>query len=200
MSVIRAFIAIDLPDDIRQHLARTAHTLRQQLADAPIRWVNPKSIHLTLKFLGDVSEHNLNMLMDLLAGEVETHPPFEFGVGRLGAFPDTRRPRVLWVGVEAPDELFTLQRAIDQAVAKLGYARERKPFQPHLTLGRVSRNASNRQVREISRLLRETHVGFLGSARVTEVHLYRSDLKPTGAVYTRLMTTNLNPKAPPAVA
>ena len=105
MSVIRAFIAIDLPDEIRQHLSRVSHKLQQQLRPYPIRWVPPQNIHLTLKFLGDVSEHNLRMLTHLLAGEVETHRPFEFGVGTLGAFPDLRRPRVIWIGIEAPDEL-----------------------------------------------------------------------------------------------
>lgn len=200
MSVIRAFIAIDLPEDIRRHLTHVAHTLQKELQPYPIRWVPPKNIHLTLKFLGDVSEHNLRILTHLLAGEVETHRPFEFSVGTLGAFPDMRRPRVIWVGVEAPHELLALQRGIDQATAKLGYQSERRPYQPHLTLGRVSRNATGAQVREISRRLQETTVGFLGSARVSEVHLYRSDLRPEGAVYTQLFTTHLNPDAPPSVA
>ncbi len=200
MNVIRAFIAIDLPDDIRRRLAHVSHKLQQQLKPYPIRWVPPENIHLTLKFLGDVSEHNLRLLTDLLAGEVGTHRPFEFGVGTLGAFPDVRRPRVIWVGIEAPNELLALQRGIDQTTARLGYAREQRPFQPHLTLGRVSRNASGAQVRDISRILQETTVGFLGSTRVTEVHLYRSDLRPEGAVYTRLFTTPLNPDAPPAIA
>jgi len=200
MSVIRAFIAIDLPDDVRAHISRVAHTLRQQLQDYPIRWVPPQNIHLTLKFLGDVSEHNLHTLTHLLAGEIKTHRPFEFSIGTLGAFPELRRPRVIWIGVEAPDELLALQRGINHTMAKLGYQRERRPYQPHLTLGRVSRNASSSEVRAIGRILQETPVGFLGSARATEVHLYRSDLQPQGAVYSRLFTTQLNPDAPPAVA
>jgi len=199
MSVIRAFIAIDLPEEIRQHLSRVSHKLQQQLQSYPIRWVPPKNIHLTLKFLGDVSDHNLHMLTHLLAGEVESHRPFEFGVGTLGAFPDLRRPRVIWVGIEAPDELVALQRGIDHAMAKLGYTTERRPFQPHLTLGRVSRNATGAEVRDISHVLQKTTVGFLGSTRVTEVHLYRSDLRPHGAVYTRLFTTSLDSETPPAV-
>ncbi len=200
MSVIRAFIAIDLPDDVRHRLAQVAYKLQQQLKPYPIRWVPAKNIHLTLKFLGDVSEHNLRMLTHLLAGEAETHRPFEFSVGTLGAFPDMRRPRVIWVGVEAPKELMALQRGIEQATAKLGYAAETRPFQPHLTLARVSRNANSTEIRSISRVLQQTTVGFLGSARVTEIHLYRSDLQPKGAIYTRLFTTSLNPDAPPAVA
>lgn len=200
MSVIRAFIAIDIPDDVRARISRVTHNLRQRLHAYPIRWVPPKNIHLTLKFLGDVSEHNLRLLTHLLAGEIKTHRPFEFSVGTLGAFPETRRPRVIWIGVEAPGELLALQRGIDYAVAKLGYAREHRPYQPHLTLGRVSRNASSSDVRAIGHVLQDINIGFLGSARATEVHLYRSDLQPQGAVYTRLFTTQLNPDAPPAVA
>ncbi len=199
MGVLRAFIAIDLPAEVRQNLSKVMHKLQQDLAGYPIRWVTPGNIHLTLKFLGDVSEQNLNVLTHLLEGEVQTHPPFEFSVGQLGAFPDVRRPRVIWIGVEAPDELFGLQRGVDHVMAKLGYARERRAYQPHLTLGRVARNASGSQLREIGHHLRETHVGFLGSVRATEVHLYRSDLRPEGPIYTRLFTSQLNPAAPPAI-
>ena len=200
MSVIRAFIAIDIPDDVRARISGVTHKLRQRLHAYPIRWVPPQNIHLTLKFLGDVSEHNLHTLTHLLAGEIKTHRPFEFSVGTLGAFPELRRPRVIWVGVEAPDELLALQRGIDHAVSKLGYDRERRPYQPHLTLGRISRNASSSEIRAIGQALQEINIGFLGSARATEVHLYRSDLHSQGAVYTRLFTAQLNPDAPPAVA
>jgi len=199
MGVLRAFIAIDLPIEVRQNLAKVMHKLQRQLEGYPVRWVTPGNIHLTLKFLGDVSEHNLSVLTHLLEGEVQTHPPFEFSVGQVGAFPDVRRPRVIWVGVEAPDELFSLQRGIDQAMAKLGYAHERRTYQPHLTLGRVARNASGAEVRAIGHYIQKAHVGFLGSVRATEVHLYRSDLEPTGPAYTRLFTSQLNFKAPPAI-
>lgn len=200
MGVVRAFIAIDLPEDILERIEDVSHQLQSQLRRYPIKWVPVGNIHLTLKFLGDVSENNLRLIEDMLAGEVGEHSPFEFGVGRLGAFPDMKRPRVVWVGVEAPEELLALQRGIESAMQRLGYQREQRPFQPHLTLARVARKATSSQVYAIGRILREITVSFLGSARVTQVHLYRSDLHPDGAVYTRLFTTNLNSSAPPAVA
>ncbi len=191
MGVVRAFIAVDLPPDLRQALGRVSRHLQEQLAGVPVRWVPPENIHLTLKFLG-----NLPLLQEMLRGEVADRRPFEFGVGGLGAFPDLKQPRVIWVGVKGPDELEALHYVVEVAMERLGYAREGRPFTPHLTLGRVSRNASPREIRQVSEVLRKTKVGFLGSARVEEVHLYRSDLRPTGAVYTRLFTAPLAGEAP----
>ncbi len=200
MGVVRAFIAIDLPNDVLENIENVSRRLQTQLRHYPIKWVPTENIHLTLKFLGDVSESNLPLIEDMLAGEVSDHKPFEFGVGRLGAFPDMKRPRVIWVGVEAPEELLALQRGVESVMQRLGYPREQRPFQPHLTLARIARRATTNEVYAIGRTLREISVSFLGSARVTEVHLYKSDLHPTGAVYTRLFTTTLNASAPPAVA
>jgi len=200
MSVIRAFIAADLPEDLRHALDRVMRHLKSELKGVPIRWVPPENIHLTLKFLGEVSQRNLPFLIELLQGEVADQRPFEFGVGGLGAFPDVRRPRVIWVGVKGPKELHDLHHAVENAMEKIGYARETRPFEPHLTLGRVSRNASPEEVRRVSEVLRAVQVGFLGSALVEEVYLYRSDLRPTGAVYTRLATAPLRRTNSPAVA
>lgn len=196
MSVVRAFIAVDLPDDLRQALGRVSRHLQEELKGVPIRWVPPENIHLTLKFLGEVSTRNLPLLQEMLRGEVADRRPFEFGVGELGAFPDLKQPRVIWVGVKGPDELDALHYVIETAMERLGYARESRPFTPHLTLGRLSRNAGPQDIRRVSEVLRKTKVGFLGSARVEEVHLYRSDLYPTGAVYTRLFTAPLAGEAP----
>lgn len=200
MSVIRAFIAADLPNEIREALAKVIRHLQHELGAVPIRWVPPQNIHLTLKFLGEVSERNLPLLIELLQSEVADQRPFEFGVGGINAFPDIRRPRVIWVGVKGPKELNDLHYAVESAMAKLGYARETRPFEPHLTLGRVSRNANPHEIRLVSETLRRMKVGFLGSALVEEVYLYRSDLKPTGAVYTRLATAPLRRDESPAIA
>jgi len=96
-----------------------------------------------------VSLANIDMLKNILQTEVEGHHPFEISVGGLGAFPTSRRPRVVWVGVEAPAELAAVQNGVESAMARLGYAREDRPFSPHLTLGRVSRNAIGLDERHI---------------------------------------------------
>jgi 2'-5' RNA ligase len=191
MSVVRAFIAIDLSPEILQHLEQVSVQLKKRLEGVPVRWVPVDNIHLTLKFLGDVSLANVDMLKKILQTEVDGHHAFEISVGGLGAFPSTRRPRVVWVGVEAPAELAAVQNGVESAMARLGYAREERPFTPHLTLGRVSRNAVGRDERLIGESIEAIKLGFLGVARVNEVHLYKSDLHPNGAVYTRLFTASL---------
>lgn len=192
MSVIRAFIAIDLTDDIRSGLDQVSNKLRQRLDDIPVRWVPVKNIHLTLKFLGEVSLANLEILKKILQSEAANHRLLEVSIGGLGAYPNLRRPRVIWIGVEAPPELAALQRGIEIEMARIGYARENRPFSPHLTLGRVSRTASPQDTRRIGEALEALKVGFLGLVCIREIQLYRSDLKPNGAIYTCLFSTPLN--------
>jgi 2'-5' RNA ligase len=191
MAGIRSFIAIDLPTKIQTRLDRVSAQLQERLDDVPVRWVPVENIHLTLKFLGDVSESNLKVLKDVLKTVVANHDQFEISIGGLGAFPKARRPRVIWIGIESPPELAAVQRNIESETARLGYARERRPFSPHLTLARVSRGAGARDVRKVAEVLNNFRVGFLGVARVEAVRMYRSELQPGGAVYTGLLTAHL---------
>ena len=191
MSVIRAFIAINLPVEIQQKLEQVSSQLKGQLGGVPVRWVPVGNIHLTLKFLGDVSLANLEVLQKILQAETARYASFEASVGELGAFPSARRPRVIWIRVNAPAELGQLQRGLEESIGRLGYAPEERGFSPHLTLGRVSRNANNTELMRISQVLESTQVGILGSMQVTALYLFRSDLQPSGAVYTCLYTANL---------
>ena len=194
MAVIRAFIALELPAGVHQSLHQVSSQLRQRLQTLPkqaVRWVPAENIHLTLKFLGDVSLANLDILQEMLLSEVKTHPPFEFSLGGVGAFPNARQPRVLWVGIQAPPEMLALQYGIEVKLEKLGYSREERPFSPHLTLGRVSRNTSIQDAHQIGAALQAMQVGFLGLVCAQGVSLFRSDLQPTGSVYTRLLSAPL---------
>jgi 2'-5' RNA ligase len=191
MAVIRSFIAVDLPDALNTALEKASQQLQEELSGGPVRWVPVNNIHLTLKFLGDVSDNNIPVLETILKTEAANHHIFEISVGGFGVFPNASRPRVLWVGVEAPDELMSLQRRIDMETARLGYAPDQRAFNPHLTLGRVSRNATPREVRNASKILKKHKIGFLGAARIEYVTLYRSDLGPDGAVYSKISTATL---------
>ena len=186
MSVIRAFIAIDLTVEIHKRLDEIIAMFKSQLDNVPVRWVPAVNIHLTLKFLGDVSVTNLKVLTDLLKTEVAGHRPFEVSVGGAGAFPNNRRPRVIWVGVEAPPELMLVQGGVEAAMARIGYPREERSFSPHLTIGRVSRSANSNDIHAISKVLDSNRIGFLGATCVREICLFRSDLHPSGAIYTIL--------------
>jgi 2'-5' RNA ligase len=192
--VIRAFIAIEMSPEIQQQLDQVSNQLKDLLKGIPIRWVKAVNIHLTLKFLGDVSITNVEVIQKMLAAEVAGHHPFEISVGELGAFPDTRRPRVIWIKVQAPPELNAVQFGIETQTERLGYAREDRPFFPHLTLGRVSRGARSGDIHRISEALDTLRVGFLGATRVRAVNLYKSDLKPGGAVYTCMYSAQLTPE------
>jgi RNA 2',3'-cyclic 3'-phosphodiesterase len=191
MAVIRAFIAIDLSQDILQRLEEVIRSYKSQLSSVPIRWIPASNIHLTLKFLGDVSLSNLSILTDMLQTEISSHHQFDISVGGSGAFPNIRQPRIIWVGVEAVSELGLIQTGIEMTTARLGYAREERPFSPHLTLGRISRNTSSQDIKLISKVLETSKVGFLGATCVEIIHLYRSDLQPTGAVYTQIFSSSL---------
>lgn len=190
MTAIRAFIAIELSDAIREKLSQLLTRLKCPETSA-VRWVPVSNIHLTLKFLGDTSPSNLEILSKILHAEAARRKPFEFEVGGIGTFPNLRRPRVIWVGVQAPRELLALQRSIEAEAVRLGYNPDGRPFSPHLTLGRVNQNATPHEVRQISEVLLRQPSETLGKISVDRVILFRSDLRPTGAVYTPLATAML---------
>lgn len=191
METIRAFIAIELPSAIQEKLGEVINRLKSQNSSA-VRWVTPHNIHITLKFLGDVSINNLQVLTQILASEVSRFHPFEIRIGRLGAFPNLRQPRVVWVGVQAPPILENIQRGIEAETRRLGYVAEERPFSPHLTVGRMSHNATQDDVRQIAVILSNTRVEELGTVQVEAVRLFKSDLQPGGAVYTAITNAQLS--------
>jgi 2'-5' RNA ligase len=156
-----------------------------------VRWVPANNIHLTLKFLGEVSVANMQSLARMLKAEAMRQTPFMIHVAGLGAFPNVRRPRVIWVSSEAPPNLAALQRAIEAETRALGYPPEDRPFSPHLTLGRISQSATPPEATAVSQALGKVNVGDLGCLRVDKVHLFQSDLRPNGAVYTSLYAFSL---------
>ena len=189
--VIRTFIAVDLPPSVLDALGQISAQLQEKLTDTPVRWVDFTKMHLTLKFLGDISKENIGMVEKILQSEAAKRQAMEIGIGGIGAFPKMRHPRVIWIGVEAPTDLFDLRRGIEDGVARLGYTYDKYDFTPHLTLGRISRKASARDVRKVGNVLSEFQVGFIGVARIEAVHLYKSDLHPDGAKYTRLFSAGV---------
>lgn len=191
MEAIRAFIAIKLPEGVQQQLDLLEKQMQEQAGEAGqriVRWVPAANMHLTLKFLGEVSAANLQALDGMLRGEALRYQPFEMTVGQLGAFPNLRRPRVIWAGTQAPETLNQLQKAIDAGTRQLGYLEEERPFSPHLTLGRISQNARPADVALLAEALSKINVGELGRFTVERFHLFRSELQPTGAIYTILFT------------
>ncbi len=190
MSLLRAFIAIEIPNEIKKEIASQTAGLHRVVAHS-VRWVAPENIHLTLKFLGEISSTNIDFLAQALKTEASQHAPFEITVGGLGAFPNTRRARVIWVGLEIPPGLDKLRYNIEAAAARLGYPVDDKSFSAHLTIGRVREQISSAEAQALRDALENIKVGILGTFAAKFVHLFRSDLKPGGPVYTCLFTTAL---------
>jgi 2'-5' RNA ligase len=184
--MLRSFIAVKIPQEIQGAIARSIAPLQKSLPKPLVRWVAPENVHLTLKFLGDVSSANLERLAEALKVEARNHEQFAIPVGGLGAFPTARRARVLWIGLEAPSGLQALMRGVETVAASLGYAAEDRPFSPHLTIGRVGQKVTTMNFRRICDALEGMNVGTLGSVRVDAVHIFKSDLLPGGSVYTVL--------------
>ena len=180
--MIRTFIAIELPDEIRHALAEVQKHLRRDVAG--VRWVEPGSIHLTLKFLGSIPAEQIQPIAAAAAQVVQGDPPLTLGLSGLGAFPNPRRPRVIWVGIEGDvARLGRLQTRLEEALGPLGFPREERGFRPHLTVGRVK---DPRRPPDLTRPLADVAVPRCNSFDVREILLYKSDLRPTGAIYTKL--------------
>lgn len=192
MSLLRVFIAIELPAPACDAIQKETSRLRQTLGSDFIRWIPSSNMHLTLKFLGDTAASHLDFLKQMLVREAELHPPFDMQLGGLGCFPNQRNPRVLWVDIHAPADLTSLQRGIEAGASRLGYKPESRPFSPHLTIGRVRENVSLTEIQKIRAALATVQPGNVTSARVDSVHLFKSDLQPGGSVYTKLFSTPLS--------
>lgn len=190
MTLLRAFIAVEIPLSIRQAILDQTEFLRAALGSI-VRWVPLDNMHLTLKFIGDVSPANVDMLSQMLINETTGCEPFSMDIGGLGSFPTPRRARVIWVGIRAPTALASLQRGLESAAARLGYEEEARPFSPHLTIGRVRQQVSASEQQQVRAALEKAQVSALGVAEVTAVHLFKSDLKSSGAEYTRLFSAPL---------
>ncbi len=189
--LIRAFIAIELPNHIQKELEIILSSL-QKSGVRSVRWVRADAIHLTLKFLGESTPQELSRISDEIRAIAATTAPLHLEIQGIGAFPNPKRPRVIWVGVKSPPALFRLQRTLEDIAEQIGYPREEREFSPHLTLGRVKRDASPSDLTLLGQTIAQKPLGTLGSMRVNQLVLFRSDLKPEGAIYTPLAYFPLN--------
>ena len=179
---MRAFLALSLPDDVRQSLA----SLQRELAasEADVKWVEPSNLHVTLKFLDEISEAQRQTVEALLVRMAGREEPFGLGLGGVGAFPSIESPRVVWVGLtEGKERVSRLAEQIEQESSAILLRREDHPFSPHLTLGRV-RSPRGRAV--LTQHLRTTSWQPPPPWNVSTLTLYQSLLSPAGPHYTVL--------------
>jgi 2'-5' RNA ligase len=185
--ILRTFIAIELAESLRIALQRVQEKLKRQTPPGGVRWVSPDGIHLTLKFLGDTPRDQVSEIECALQTACAGFEPFEFSVEGRGCFPNFRRPRVIWVAVrEKSGALARLQAAVERTVAPLGWPTEERAFSPHLTLGRVTKGADDRTTVAVGQAVEKSVVEQIGLQQATAVSLMQSDLRSTGAIYSRL--------------
>ena len=187
---MRVFVGLDIPEPIRDAIARYMDGLRNFAPD--VRWVRPESFHITLKFIGEQKTDQVDQIKRELATVKST--PFEIAFRETGFFPNAKRPRVFWVGIQAPDALPQLAAAVDEATARTGVPRENNPYKPHLTLaregsGRPHPQPGDRPSSKLARLagkLQSLPQPDFGTMTAREFYLYESKLSPSGARYTKL--------------
>jgi len=178
---LRCFISIELPPEVKENISEAEARLKGLGAD--VKWINPDSLHITLKFLGSTPEDRLPEIKNALALAIKGHEGFGLLLKGMGAFPNMKHPRVIWAGIEDSERLIGLQKAVETAMSGLGYEPEGRAFKPHLTIGRV------RSLKAVESLMKELSLSgglSFGAVSADEVSLMQSELHPTGARYFKL--------------
>lgn len=188
---LRTFIALSVPPEAQQSLAPAVQHLSAAVPGA-VRWVDLDGLHLTLKFLGNVDAGRVDGITQEMRQACREPSPFELSLSALGVFPDARRPRVVWAGVRGDlGQLVELQGDVEMAMAGLGFAPEKRPFAPHLTLGRVRDRATDSQRRLLGSAVAAWSIEAPQPWLVEEVRLVRSELGPQGAKYSDIASVTL---------
>jgi 2'-5' RNA ligase len=191
MERIRSFIAIELPPPIRAELGSVQEKLKAGRHPF-VKWVDPEGIHLTLKFLGGVDSNLIPEIIKAVTRIAQPAAPFSLQLGGLGVFPGWQRPQVVWVGMGGEvDKLVALQRDIEAALSPLGFAPESRPFRGHLTLGRLRERALPRDKQSFGTWVQSVRFESKLSFEVKALSLMKSQLTPSGAIYTQLAFAEL---------
>jgi len=196
MEQVRSFVAIELPDEVKSAIAQLQNQLKSG-GQFPVKWVDPYSIHLTLKFLGNISKdviEEITRAVEEAAGGVS---PFHLEIKGLGVFPNLKKVQVAWVGVSGDlDQLSGLQKRIESNLSPLGFAPESRPFTPHLTLGRLRDRASLHERQSFGQLIVGTRFESVFSFGVDAINLMRSQLTSEGPIYTKIGSVKLKESLP----
>jgi len=191
MEQVRCFIAVELPDELKKGLTQLQSRLKS--GEQPwVKWVDPYSIHLTLKFLGSVAVDRIGEITGAIGEAAQGMSPLYLKVKELGVFPNLRRVQVAWVGVSGEvDKLGQLQQRIESNLACIGFAPESRPFTPHLTLARLRDQASPDERQRFGQLIVSTRFETAYTIEVDAISLMKSQLTREGAIYSRISSIGL---------
>ena len=180
---IRSFLAFELPLEIQEIVAQVSGELRKSPLD--VRWVKPQNIHLTVVFLGNIREDEIPTLGDTAEKVCLSFDPFSVSLNGVGCFPNRRKPRVLWLGLDGDIErMGSLRDGLQESLRPFGIKQEKRTFRPHLTLGRFRK--VGRGLNHLEALFARHESLISPACPLNELILFKSDLKPSGAVYTKL--------------
>ncbi len=184
---MRTFIAVELPEHIKKEIEVLQAPLKK--TNAFVSWVKPGNIHITLKFLGEVPEEKIEQVFSASELALRNATKFKMNLKDTGAFPDFRRPRVIWIGAgKGGEELSHMASKIEEEMAKIGYPKEKRKFSPHFTIGRVK---SAKNIEKLAELVKSTDFQT-EDIEVNEVTVMKSQLHPAGAIYTPLKKIRLS--------
>jgi 2'-5' RNA ligase len=184
---MRLFIALNLPKNERERIHRAARRLRE--SEMPVRWYGPEHYHVTLKFLGDVWRQRVDRIEEVMGRIARATKAFTTQFGGFGAFPTVRRPRVLWLGLNANPELRCLKQDLEWALGDIGFEAETRAFHPHVTLGRADDRGGAGAFRGLDEVMAD--LAFSGEVKVHTINLMRSQLSRTGAKYKVISSARL---------
>jgi 2'-5' RNA ligase len=191
MEQIRSFIAIELSGEVKQALTSLQSKLKSG-SRTPVKWVDPNTIHLTLKFLGNIDVNMTGKITAVMEESTRGLHPFHINISRLGVFPNPRRIQVVWVGLTGDvEKLVQLQKRIEAGLTPLGFAAEARPFSPHLTLARVRDQATSYERQDLGRLIEGMPFDAGCRLNVDSLHLMKSQLTREGPIYSRLSSVML---------
>ena len=191
MEQVRSFIAIELPDEVKSGLTQLQTQLKAGKHSA-VKWVDPRSSHLTLKFLGNIAADKIDKITKALEAAAQGLPPFHLKVNGLGVFLNLSRVQVAWIGINGEvSQLSQLQQRLESNLSPLGFAPESRPFTPHLTLARLRERASLEERQSFGRLIASTKFEAVYSFSVDAINLMRSQLTKEGAIYSQISSIKL---------
>jgi 2'-5' RNA ligase len=189
---MRTFIAVNLPDELLNKISQITAYFKANLQNNTVKWVERQNLHLTLKFLGDITDQQSDDVKSILKTSFVDYAPFTFSIQGLGMYPNPRNPRVIWLGLTETEALSKINKTLNQVLVKAGIEKDTRPFSPHLTIGRVKPQASKDQVKIIGEFLSQHNVDALGQIYTSEIHFFQSKLTPKGPIYTSLLSVPLN--------
>lgn len=180
---IRAFLAVEPTEDVLQAVSRLQENLKKEIK-GKISWTRPQGNHITLKFFGNIDQDDVKNICAIIKNQIASVPTLSLNVEKIGAFPDARRPRVLWLGTTGDiDKLAALQTQVERDFEGIGFPRENRPFHAHLTLGRIK---IPQEITGIKEAMDKYKDFAAGGFNCKELVLFQSKLTPQGAVYTKL--------------